>query len=268
VTDWNGNGVAGLAVSQAGGTVMAMQSGLNPKLFGSNTLANVSAAGGVSALAPGSLATAFGNNLATTSGSAQSTPLPLSLNGTSITIQDSSSTLTSAPLLYVSPGQVNYLIPSTVAIGPATISVTSGSGTQSSGQVNLAKVAPSLFTLNASNLAAANAVCALANGTQVVESVYQVVNGAATATPINLNGCTQTVLQLYATGMDAVSASQAQATIGGVAGSVAYAGPQGTFIGLDQINITIPNSLAGSGNIPIIVSVNGQTANTVNITVQ
>jgi uncharacterized protein (TIGR03437 family) len=49
---------------------------------------------------------------------------------------------------------------------------------------------------------------------------------------------------------------------------VAFAGAQGEFAGLDQVNLQIPASLAGRGNVPVIVTVDGQTTNTVTINIR
>ena len=273
VTDWNGNGVAGLAMTQDGGiglpgAVMAMQSGLNPKASGVNPLGSASAAGGVTTLAPGSLASSYGSDLATGQPvTAPPGPWPTSLNASSVSITDSSGAHVAAPVYFVSQGQVDYLIPDSVAIGPAVITVTSGDGTVSSGQVTLQAAAPALFTLNTSNLAAAVAICATATG-NVVEQVYQVVSGAIVAAPVNLSGCSETVLEVFATGIDSLTASQIQATVGGLPAAVQYAGPQGTDPGLDQINVVIPPSLAGKGSVTIVLTASGQSANGVNITIQ
>jgi uncharacterized protein (TIGR03437 family) len=47
---------------------------------------------------------------------------------------------------------------------------------------------------------------------------------------------------------------------------VTYAGTQGVFIGLDQVNVQLPASLAGRGDVPIILSVAGKQANTARMT--
>jgi uncharacterized protein (TIGR03437 family) len=268
VADWNNDGIAGLAISNKQGSVMAVESGLNLKYFGFQSLTNFSAAAGVRAVAPGSLATAFGKDLATVTASPSSTPLPTNLKGTSVDILDSKGNSTAAPLVYVSPKQVNYLIPDTVATGLATVTVTSGDGTKSAVETNITSIAPALFTLNAANLAAASVVCESASGQKTTENDYRVSNGAFVAAPINLKGCTEAVLVLYSTGMDSVSTSDVQAKLAGVSGKVLYAGPQGSFIGVDQVNVEIPLSLAGSGTIPVVLTAKGQTANTVNITIQ
>ncbi|HTW63738.1 MAG TPA: FG-GAP-like repeat-containing protein [Bryobacteraceae bacterium] len=268
VTSFNGGAAPDLAIFLGGSGSPSGMAGILNNAAASHPLTNLSAAGGVAALAPGALASAYGTGLATGAAGATATPLPLQLNGTRVSIMDAAGNTTAAPLVYVSATQVNYLIPATVATGPATVTITSGNGTKSSGNINLTSVAPGVFTLNTANLAAADALCISASGAQTLENVYQVVNGAITAAPINLGTCSETVLVLYGTGFDTVSASGAQVTLGGKPGQVSYSGPQGSFVGLDQVNVVIPASLAGSGNIPVILTAGGQTANTVNLTIQ
>ena len=269
VTSWNNDGVPGLAVAHQIGTVAALEtiasSGTPP---GGGPAAQVtSAAGGVNALAPGSLASAFGADLANGQPNATTLPWPTMFEGTSVSITDSSGSKTAAPITYVSQGQVNFQIPDGVATGAGSVTVTSGDGTVSTASVTLAPFAPALFTLNASNLSAAVAICVSASGAQSSEYPYQVASGAIVAQPLNLGACSQTVLELYGTGLDA-AASHAQVSIGGVSATVLYAGPQQAFPGLDQINITVPQTLAGKGSVPIVLTVGGGTSNTVNVTIQ
>ncbi len=47
--------------------------------------------------------------------------------------------------------------------------------------------------------------------------------------------------------------------------TVDYAGSQHQFLGLDQINAELPNSLAGSGEVMVNVTVAGKMANPVTI---
>lgn len=231
-------------------------------------LTNISAAGGVQSLAPGSITAGYGSGLATTTATAPTPAWPTTLGGTTVSISDSAGHTTAAQVYYVSPTQVNYFIPDSVALGPATITITASNGAAASGPANLVSVAPAAFTLNSSNLAAAVGVCVSASGAQTVENVFQVSNSAVVALPLNLAGCAQTVLLLFGTGIDSASAANVQATVGGQQATVAYAGPQGTFPGFDQININIPQSLAGAGSVPVAVTAAGQTANTVYVTIQ
>jgi uncharacterized protein (TIGR03437 family) len=235
---------------------------------GPSNLSNISAADGVMTLAPGSIAAGYGSNLATTTATAPSPMWPTNLGGTTVSIVDSAGKTTAGQIYYASSTQVNYFIPDSVALGPAAITVTASNGATSTGAVNLVAAAPAVFTLNSSNLAAAVGVCVSASGAQSLENVYQLTIGAITASPLNLGACAQTVLVLFLTGIDNTPASSVQVTIGGQTVPVAYAGPQGTFSGFDQINFVIPQSLAGSGNVSIAVTAGSQMANAVNVTIQ
>jgi uncharacterized protein (TIGR03437 family) len=48
---------------------------------------------------------------------------------------------------------------------------------------------------------------------------------------------------------------------------VQYAGPQGGFAGLDQVNIRVPRGLAVRGAVDVILVVDGKTANTVTVNI-
>jgi uncharacterized protein (TIGR03437 family) len=62
--------------------------------------------------------------------------------------------------------------------------------------------------------------------------------------------------------------SAVTATIGGVP-AVLYAGAQGTYVGLDQVNLgPLSTSLAGRGEVPISLTVDGKAANTVTVAFQ
>jgi uncharacterized protein (TIGR03437 family) len=232
------------------------------------TLTSVDTASGAMPLAPGSLASGYGNGLATGQPATAPFPWPTTLEGTSVAIVDLTGVTTQAPLLYVSSTLVDYQIPNTVLLGPATVTVTAGDGTTKSGPVNIVPYAPGLFAVNTAGLAASFADCVAADGTQTTILTSQVVNGALVAVPLNLKACQETVLELWATGLDAADASIVQATIGGLVATVLYAGPQGVYPGVDQVNVVIPQSLAGAGNVPVVVSIGGVTSNTVTVTIQ
>jgi uncharacterized protein (TIGR03437 family) len=98
--------------------------------------------------------------------------------------------------------------------------------------------------------------------------VYAVGSGGAlVANPVSLGSPSdKAYLFLFGTGFD--KAGTATVSVGGSSLSVAYAGPQGTYVGLDQANILLPNSLAGAGNVTVTLTVSGLAANAVNITIQ
>jgi uncharacterized protein (TIGR03437 family) len=95
-------------------------------------------------VSPGSLASVFGQNLAHTTASATSFPLPTTLGGTSVTFGG-----IPAPLIYVSPTQINLQVPSAAPYPEAPVVVTTAAG--ASDPVNAHVVATAgIFTMDGS----------------------------------------------------------------------------------------------------------------------
>jgi uncharacterized protein (TIGR03437 family) len=73
-------------------------------------------------------------------------------------------------------------------------------------------------------------------------------------------------VSLYGTGIRGASSLAAvKVTIGATAVPVQYAGPQPSFAGLDQVNVRLPGSLRGQGEVDLTLVVDGLPANTVRI---
>lgn len=240
-----------------------------------STLTTVSAASfTVASLAPESIASAFGVNLATATQSANLAPLPTTLAGTSIRITDSAGVERLSPLFFVSPGQVNFQIPAGTAAGTAIATLTSGDGSTAIGTLLIANIAPSLFTANSDGqgVAAAVVLRIRADGSQTVEPVseWNASLNRFVATPIDFGAeGEQVYLLLFGTGLRLRSSlSGVTAGIGGVPIAAQYAGPQGEFAGLDQINLLLPRNLAGRGEVDLVLSIDGLPANTVKISIR
>jgi uncharacterized protein (TIGR03437 family) len=215
-----------------------------------------------------SIVSALGFDLATASAPATSQPPPTNLTGTTVTVVDSQGSSRLAPLFYVSPGQVNYEIPAGTAAGVAIVTVKSGDGVESRAPLGIAAVAPSLFILSPTGLAAAYALQIL-NGNQTYENVYQAgASNTVIPLPINLGlAGEQLYLLLYGTGLR--KATNFSATVGGTSVPVISAGAQGEFLGEDQVNVgPLPLSLVGRGNVSIVLTADGITANVVNVSIQ
>jgi uncharacterized protein (TIGR03437 family) len=76
-------------------------------------------------------------------------------------------------------------------------------------------------------------------------------------------------LLLFGTGIRGRSALSAVSTqVGTLAVETLYAGPQGRFAGLDQVNVRLSRSLAGSGEVDVRMSVDGIRANVVRVNVK
>ncbi len=190
-------------------------------------------------ITPGSLVTAsslFGAVLATATDATTTAVWPTTLAGATVTVKDSAGTSRLAELLYASPGQINYRVPAESALGYATVVVAAGTKSYTS-NINVGAVYPHLFIANAEEAAAG----------QVLRSG------------------SDTYLVLYGSGRGSVTT--ATATVAGVAATVEYAGPQGTFAGLDQYNILVPRSLAGRGKSEVVLTVGGRISNTVYVTI-
>ncbi|MGH9842983.1 MAG: hypothetical protein ACREEM_29955, partial [Blastocatellia bacterium] len=228
-------------------------------------------------LAGESIVSAFGAGLASATAAATAAPLPTTLGGSTVKVRDSAGTERLAPLFFVSPTQINYQIPRGTATGQAMVTITSGNSVAAAGVALIAMVAPGLFTVNASGqgIAAAVALRVKADGTQSFEPVAQFdpAQNKFVATPIDLGPETdQVFLLLFGTGVRNRSAlSVVSARLGGPNGvdaQVSFAGGLDGFVGLDQVNARLSRSLIGRGEVDVTLTVDGQTANTVKVSIR
>jgi uncharacterized protein (TIGR03437 family) len=233
-----------------------------------------SAAAPVSVVAPDSLGSIFGANLASTTASAASEPLPLSLGGVTITVEDSAGNSAGAPLLYVSPGQINFLMPTGLATGVATFTINSAGTAPVTALGAVGQVAPTFFSLagNGSGLAAASAIRVNAGNPhlQYPVTLFDCSTSPCAPLPIDVGVDTPVYLTLYGTGIrhHGSSPDDVLVTINGISVPVLYGGLQPDFAGLDQINVPLLLSLRGSGLANVVVKVNQHQANTVTVDIQ
>ena len=224
------------------------------------------------AIAPGSLASLFGQNLAAVTAQAGSLPLPSSLGGVTLSVTDSAGVSQTAGLLYVSPGQINFLVPDSVASGTVSLAVAGGAGAQSfTGEV--LPVAPALFSMSGtgSGVAAALAVAAQAANPQVQTPVpvFQCGATGCTSVPIVLSADQPVYVSFYGTGIRNRSApANVTVTINAMSLPVQYAGASPNYAGLDQVNVALPLALRGSGETKVFVTLDGQASNIVMINIQ
>jgi uncharacterized protein (TIGR03437 family) len=225
-------------------------------------------------LASESIATAFGVQLATGTAAAGTLPLPTTLAGSTMKVRDSLGVTRDAPLFFVSPEQINFQVPPGTMNGIATVTITSGNGAVSIGTTQITQVAPGLFAANANGqgVAAAIALRVTSNGQQVFEPIarFDQAQGHFVAVPIELGPATdQVFLILFGTGVRFRNAlGSVTASLGGVNAEVLFAGAQGGFVGLDQLNLLIPRSLAGRGEVNVALMVDGKAANVVRVNIR
>jgi uncharacterized protein (TIGR03437 family) len=219
-----------------------------------------------------SLASIYGSVLASSTAQATAQPLSTTLGGVTVSVTDSMGAIRNAPLLYVSPGQINFQVPDGSAAGVATVSVANGTATQIF-QAAIQSVSPSLFSMNGAGtgVAAATAISIPASSpnTQTPVTLFQCGSSGCVATPVALNSNATVYLSLYGTGIRSrTSLQNVTVAINGISVPVLYAGPAPNFVGLDQINVSLPSALQGAGLTNVTVTVDGQTSNVVTIQVQ
>jgi hypothetical protein len=217
---------------------------------------------------------AFGSNLSTGTAQAASTPLPSTLAGTTVTITDSTGATVTALLFYVSPSQINFLVPDGLAPGKATVTVANANTGSCSFATTVAPVSPALFTADASGqgVPAAIAFDSTADGQTQAPPVFSCSGSpnVCVANPIDLGPpSTKVYLVLFGTGIRGRSSlAGVSAAMGGVSLEVDYAGAQNTYPGLDQVNVALDRALIGRGQLVLQLTVDGVAANPVTVFVK
>ncbi len=235
-----------------------------------DTLRVVSAASGAPALAPGAIASVFGAALASSTESSHTQPPPQLVGGVSVTVRDSAGVPRPAGIYYVSPGQINFVMPDGMAPGPASITIQNSGGFAVTLSAEVGVVAPALFSADGSGAGAA-----AATGLRVITgrgqpSVVSTCSGSGCSpVPIALGVDTPVYLSFYGSGIrHRSSLANVTCTIGGVNVPVLYADAQPEYTGLDQVNVALTLNLRGLGEADVIVTVDGKPSNPVRVAIQ
>ena len=195
-------------------------------------------------VAPGSIITVFGTKLTSSvTYAADVQKPPVSLGGVTVSIGGAA-----AALFYVSPTQINAVVDPKTPSGVQTLTVMSASGTQTGSVTIDTNAPPGLFSL-------------FGTGTRdgaILNAITFLLGDFSTRTANS-----PTYLALFATGLN-LSVTPV-VTIGGVPVQVGFFGAAPCCDGLDQINIVLPDSLAGAGRVPVLLTQNGVASNTVQV---
>ncbi|WP_031500615.1 hypothetical protein [Bryobacter aggregatus] len=254
--------------------LLSLSSGLLPAQSTTPAVTTTSVANYRMIVAPDSVAAAWGSNFSTATTAASgsdlgsSGSLPTTLGGVRLNFTDSASITTNPALYLVSPGQINFLVPASSALGRATVSVLNASNP--SGPVLVSNVAPAIFTadLSGTGVPAAQILRVTAAGQVSYESPLQGGTSASLPRSIDLSArpSDKVYVILYGTGIRRRSLNPVIATTSEIALPVLFAGSQPQYPGLDQINLgPLPQSLASLGTADITVTVDGVPANTVRL---
>lgn len=191
-------------------------------------------------VARGSLAAIFGTQLSQVTATAASANLPFELNGVTVKVAGIAS-----QLIYVSPGQINLVVPPNVAAADAVDYSINNNGIVSSGKIKVVNIAPGVFTVTGDGKGRAAAQCGQISPDGLTFPL--------TAPPCDVGNTSQfNTLVLYVTGVR--NAQSLTVKIGSQTLLPSYVGPQPDFPGLDQINVTLVSELAAQLDQEIIVS--------------
>ncbi|MFN7993619.1 MAG: hypothetical protein U0Q18_08465 [Bryobacteraceae bacterium] len=205
--------------------------------------AAVNAASNDALLAPGCWMSIYGTDLAPETKTAAAVPLPASISGVSVSVNG-----IAAPLLFVSAGQINALVPFDVQVPSdgtrvsATVSVTTPAGTSSPHAVFLTATAPALYTRDMTGQGAAiilstgyrlldvltpgDVVIVYAAGLGQTDPPAQSDSGGASSEPYNR----------------VPAAAMPEVWIGDQQAEVLFAGLAPGFPGIYQLNLRLPSA--------------------------
>ncbi len=223
-----------------------------------------------------SIAAIFGTQLTQTTQIANSLPLPATLADTAVFLSTqglTNVTQIQLPFFFASPTQLNVhcdFIPLQL-YSEVLLAVYSGDGGVAMGKVRIPPVAApgGLFSANATGqgVAAGVALRVKANGQQIYEPIAQfsAAQNRFVSTPIDLGPeDDQVFLILFGTGV----AHYLPTRIGSQEVNPTFVGPQGTLLGLDQINLPLPRALKGAGEVDIKMIDPPASTNTVRVQIK
>jgi uncharacterized protein (TIGR03437 family) len=231
-------------------------SGLPPLLITANVLSAATFL--PAAPAPGGLFTMMAADLSASINLANTPDLPTLLDGVSVTING-----IPAPLIYVSPMQINAQVPFEVGPGPATLALIKNGVPGQSVPISIADAAPQIFLTTGTHAAALNqnfSVNSPSNPatTGSVLSIFwtgqgQVGNPVTTGAPASALFLNTTV-------------ASTTATIGGQPATVLYSGLAPGFVGLAQANLQVPD--LPSGEYPVVIMLGSATSNNATVSIR
>jgi uncharacterized protein (TIGR03437 family) len=210
----------------------------------------VNAADGAKPIAPGGLISIYGSNMAPTNMATSQMPLPTALAQSCLVVNGAL-----APLLFVSGNQVNAQLPSRI-LGNATLTIHTPGGVSDNFSVNVSNNAPSVFQSGS------------------VATVVKAANGEL-VTPTNPLHADD-VIVIYLTGLGATSPAVEDGqpaplsplatanvtptvSLGGKGLSVYWAGLVPGYVGLYQINATVPFGAPQGLDIPLVIEQGGNS---------
>jgi uncharacterized protein (TIGR03437 family) len=242
-----------------------------PPAGASNALVNAANPAGGNAVAPGSIVSFYGTDLAPeTAVPDRANPLPFTLGGVSVSVGGAG-----VPLFFTSPGQLNFQVPLFSLSGQASTSLAIvRNGSKTSFTVLLKSYSPALFTTSQGGTGQA---ATLIDGTASLAAPQGAFPGSR---PARIGE----YISIYATGLGdvtnrpglgspspanplAMTLAAPVVRIGGVPATVTFSGLAPGFSGLYQVNVQVPAGAPTGADVPVVLTIGGETSNTATIAV-
>ncbi len=249
--------VNGTQLQQSSGTITAVYRDSNSNSVSASVTVSVTSTGssakpavagltnGASfkqTFAPGMILSVFGSQLATSTLSASSVPLPVSMAGVAATVNG-----VAAPLYYVSPSQLNIQIPYDIATNSTATLAVNNNGQVTSQTFRIATSAPGIF-------ADQNSVAVPFGSATRGQIITLFITGTGAVSPAISTGAAPTL----ATPISSLPkpAQNTTVSVGNVPATIQFIGIPYGLVGVTQINYQVPSSV-GIGTQQVIVSVGG-----------
>jgi uncharacterized protein (TIGR03437 family) len=212
------------------------------------------------ALSPGTIVEMFGTGLSSATTATGAPPLPISFSGTTVLIGG-----LSAPLYYVSDGQVNVQIPSELPANQQyPILVTVNGAVTLPDQLDMVTLQPGVDSYSGGSIVAQHgadfSLITAGSPAKPGETVVVYLLGMGATNPPVASG------QPAPSNPLAMVTAQPTITVGGQSAHVDFAGLTPGFAGLYQVDFDVPAS-ASSGNLPVVISQNGVVTNSTTLPV-
>ncbi len=217
----------------------------------------------LAAVAPGSVVSLFGANLAIATAVSSANPLPQSLGGVTAVLGQQF-----LPLFFTSPAQLNFQLPDGTPLGQQTLTIASQGLGNIQANINVVRNAPGLFQQTVDNQAFALAYHAdgtavnASSPAQIGETITVYGTGFGPTDPPRLEGYVLPASPVFAI-VDPVTV-----TAGSVTAPAAAAYALAGSVGVDAVQFAITDPAASGTNTNVVVTVNGQASNSVLVPVQ
>ena len=211
-------------------------------------------------VSPGSLVSIFGSNLSAVTMQASSIPLPVTLGGVSVQFSG-----INAPLLYVSATQINAQLPWEVSASSSVSLVVINNMVSSNAEnVTVGTFSPGIFATGIYAIAIhQDGTLATPPGAQFTppgshpaapgEPLEVLATGLGPTSPPGVTGNNSLDSQR-------ITATMPTVLIGGAAAQVSFSGLSPQFVGVDQLNVVVPNNVFPGSGVPITIETGGLTS--------